>query len=128
MTEINRPDVVAELSALYMEYEKALVTNDIATMTQMFWDSPHVIRFGVGENLYGRDEVEAFRKSRPAVNLDRKVVKMTVVTLGEDTGSVTVEFQRVIDGSPRQGRQSQFWKKLPEGWRIVSAHVSYLPD
>lgn len=128
MTEINRPAVVAELSALYMQYEKALVTNDIATMTQLFWDSPHAIRFGVGENLYGQEEIEAFRKSRPPINLDRKVIKMTVVTLGEDTGSVTVEFQRVIDGSPRQGRQSQFWRKFPEGWRILSAHVSYLPD
>ncbi len=127
MTEINRPEVVAELSELYRQYEQALITNDVVTLTHLFWDSPHVIRFGVGENLYGRDEVEAFRRSRPAVNLDRQILKMTVVTLGTDTGSVTIEFQRVLKGQPRQGRQSQFWKKLPEGWRIVSAHVSYLP-
>lgn len=127
MTEINRPDVVAELTELYHQYEKALVSNDVATMTHLFWDSPHVIRFGVGENLYGRDQIEAFRQNRPTVDLDRQILKMQVVTFGEDTGSVTIEFRRVIGGTPRLGRQSQFWKKLPEGWRIVSAHVSLLP-
>ena len=127
MTEINRPAVVAELSELYRQYEQALVTNNVATLTHLFWDSPHVIRFGVDENLYGRDEVAAFRNSRPTVNLARQILNMTVVTFGEDTGSVTIEFQRVVNGQTRQGRQSQFWKKLPEGWRIVSAHVSYLP-
>jgi hypothetical protein len=30
-------------------------------------------------------------------------------------------------GVERHGRQTQFWIRFPEGWKIVSAHVSLLP-
>ncbi len=127
MTQINNPALVAELTELYMQYEQALVTNDLETMDRLFWHSPAVIRFGATENLYGIEEIRAFRQNRPPVNLERQITKLKVVTFGEDTASATVEFRRVMDGVERQGRQSQMWRKFPEGWRIVSAHVSFLP-
>jgi hypothetical protein len=121
---INDPEVHAELTALYPLYEKALVENDVATLTSMFWSSPYATRFGVGENLYGVDEIEAFRRSRPSVGLAREVVRLEIVTFGRDYGSVTLEFAR---GTTR-GRQTQVWVRLTEGWRIVAAHVSLLPS
>jgi len=124
--EINDPAVVAELAELYPLYEEALVTNDVATLTRMFWSSPYAIRLGAGENLYGIDEIEAFRKSRPAVNLARRMIRLEIVTFGKDFGSVTLEFERSGPGGVTRGRQSQVWVRLPEGWRIVSAHVSVL--
>ena len=54
---INDPETLAELEALYPRYETALVTNDVDTLTRMFWASPHAMRFGVTENLYGIDEI-----------------------------------------------------------------------
>ena len=124
--EINDPEVVAELRALYPLYEAALVSNDVETLTKMFWASPHAIRFGAGENLYGVDEIEAFRKSRPAANLARRVVRLEIVSFGKDFGSITLEFERDTSAGLVRGRQSQVWVRLDEGWRIVSAHVSML--
>jgi hypothetical protein len=125
--KINAPEVVAELQALYPKYEAALMSNDAETLTKMFWASPQAMRFGITENLYGIDEIEAFRKARPAVNLPRTVRRLDIVAFGNDFGSVTLEFERVVNGRTISGRQSQVWVRFPEGWRIVSAHVSNLP-
>ena len=127
MPEINDRTLVTELTALYMEYEQALCSNDIETMDRLFWDSPEVIRLGATENLYGIEEIRAFRQGRPTVNLERKILKLKVVTFDQDTASVVLEFKRVINDIPRYGRQSQLWRKFPEGWKIVFAHVSFLP-
>ena len=123
---INDPDIVAELQSLYPRYEVALMANDAETLTRMFWASPHTMRFGVTENLYGIDEIEAFRKGRSPVNLERTVKRLEIVTFGRDFGSVTLEFERTVNGKLISGRQSQVWVRFPEGWRIVSAHVSVL--
>ena len=125
---INDAATVAELRILYPKYEEALVTNDVETLTAMFWASPHVMRFGVTENLYGIEELEAFRKSRPATNLARRLLRLDIVTFGQNFGSVTLEFERETNDKITRGRQSQTWVRLPEGWRIVAAHVSLLPD
>ncbi|HWF39958.1 MAG TPA: oxalurate catabolism protein HpxZ [Candidatus Acidoferrales bacterium] len=125
---INDPETLAELQALYPKYETALVTNDVDTLTRMFWASPHVMRFGVTENLYGIDEIEAFRKGRSPANLERTMRRLDIVTFGKDYGSVTLEFERSVNGKTTQGRQSQVWVRFPEGWRIVAAHVSVLPS
>jgi hypothetical protein len=125
---INDPATVAELAVLYPLYENALVTNDVATLTAMFWVSPHVMRFGVTENLYGTDELEAFRRSRPSIGLARTVKRLDIVAFGTDCGSITLEFERIApDGRLIRGRQSQVWVRMEEGWRIVAAHVSLLP-
>jgi hypothetical protein len=124
---VNLPHVVAELRQLYPLYEQALVTNDVPTLVEMFWPSPLVMRFGVTENLYGTDQLEAFRASRPAANLARTVTRLDIVAFGSDTGSITLEFQRTTPQGLVRGRQSQLWIRFPQGWRIASAHVSLLP-
>jgi Protein of unknown function (DUF3225) len=125
--EINLPEVVAELSELYPRYEQALVTNDVPTLVAMFWASPHVMRFGVTENLYGLEELEAFRQGRPSVNLARRITRQQIVSFGQDLASITIEFERDTLTGTTHGRQSQVWVRLSDGWRIVSAHVSLLP-
>jgi hypothetical protein len=125
---INDAKTVAELQDLYPLYEKALVDNDVDTLTKMFWAAPQVMRFGVTENLYGIEELEAFRKGRSPVGLARVVKRLDIVTFGEDVGSITLEFERNgVDGKVIRGRQSQMWVRMPEGWRIVAAHVSLMP-
>ena len=124
---INDPEIVAELQALYPRYETALVTNDADALIEMFWASPHAMRFGVAENLYGIDEIAEFRKGRPAVNLARTIRRLDIATFGRDYGSITLEFERVLGARTVRGRQSQVWVRFAEGWRIVSAHVSVLP-
>jgi len=126
--QINDPEVLAELHELYPRYEAALMANDADTLTQMFWASPHVSRFGVTENLYGIAEIVAFRKGRSPANLARTVRRLDIVTFGRDYGSVTLEFERTVEGRTVRGRQSQVWVRFPEGWRIVAAHVSILQE
>ena len=124
---INDPDTVVELRELYPRYEHALVTNDVDTLMNMFWTSPYVARFGPSESLYGIGEIEAFRKGRSPVNLARTITRLEIVAFGKDFASITVAFEREIGGQVTRGRQSQTWVRLPEGWRIVFAHVSLLP-
>lgn len=125
---INDPEVVEELRALYPRYEQALVANDVETLVSMFWSGPQVMRFGATENLYGPEELEAFRMGRPAANLARRITRLDIVSFGRDFASTTLEFERTANGSTVRGRQSQVWVRMPEGWRIVQAHVSLLPS
>jgi ketosteroid isomerase-like protein len=123
----SQNDLIAELTQLYQIYETALCSNDLATLDALFWESAEVVRFGATENLYGIDEIRQFRQDRPTQDLAREISHLTVVPFGEDTAAITLEFRRTIKGVVRSGRQSQFWRKFPQGWRIVSAHVSLLP-
>jgi hypothetical protein len=123
---VNDPAVVREIEELYPRYERALVENDVAVLNEMFWRSPAAMRFGVGENLYGIDEIDEFRRQRPGAGLQRRVIRTDVVTFGKDYASVTLEFERRVQGRPVYGRQSQVWVKFEHGWRIVAAHVSLL--
>jgi hypothetical protein len=124
---INDPEVLAELKALYPRYERALVTNDVATLTELFWSGPQVMRFGASENLYGPEEIEAFRKNRPPVNLARSIQRLDIVSFGRDFATITLEFTRLSGTGTVHGRQSQVWVRFEQGWRIVQAHVSTLP-
>lgn len=124
---VNDPAVIAELEALYPQYEQALVTNDVDKLVAMFWAGPQVMRFGATENLYGPEELEAFRKARPSANLARTVKRLNIVSFGRDFASITLEFERAAAAGMVRGRQSQVWVRMPEGWRIVQAHVSLLP-
>ncbi len=128
MSLVNDPAVVAELVALHNEYEAALMSNDVEKLTQFFWDSPLALRFGVHENLYGAGEIEAFRKGRSPVGLNRDILNVRIVTFGDDCGVGTLEFRRNQTAGVPKGRQTQVWRKFPEGWRIVSAHVSLMSE
>lgn len=122
--EINLPSVVAEVSAQFARYEKALTGNDVAVLDELFWNSPHTLRYGATENLYGYDQIAAFRSGRPAQGLRREVLKTVITTYGHDFATANIEFRRA--GSDRTGRQSQTWMRTPQGWRVVAAHVSLL--
>jgi hypothetical protein len=123
---VNDAATVAELRGLHERYERALVTNDVSTLTAMFWASPLAIRMGAGENLYGEAEIEAFRKARPAAGLARREVRLEIRAFGTEFGSVTLEFERDGAGGVVRGRQTQVWVRFAEGWRIVQAHVSVM--
>lgn len=120
--DINRSDVLAEVTAVFERYEHALVTNQVEVLDELFWDSGFTVRFGVGENLYGIDAIRAFRRARPATGLARTLQHTLITTYGSDFATAMTEFRR--DGSSRTGRQSQTWVRLPQGWRVVAAHVS----
>ena len=122
--DINLPDIVAEVTAAFERYEIALVSNDVETLDSLFWNSPHTLRYGAGENLYGYDAIREFRASRSPQGLARQVLRTAITTYGKDFATTNIEFKR--EGSDRIGRQSQTWMRTPAGWRVVSAHVSLM--
>ena len=125
--DINIPEVVAEVTAAFYRYEKALNTNDVAVLDELFWESPHTLRYGIGEQLYGHDQIAGFRAGRdPGSVVNRDLLKLRVVTYGRDFGTANCEFRR--HGVNRLGRQSHTWMRTPDGWRIVAAHVSLLGE
>ena len=122
MIIINDPTVLAEVSVAFDAYEVALMTNDIEAMDALFWHSPSTVRYGAGDTQYGIDEIREFRKTRAGGSPQRKVIRRSVATFGSHFAATNIEFMR--EDSPAIGRQSQTWTKFPEGWRVVSAHVS----
>ena len=124
--EINLPDVVAEVSAQFERYEKALTTNDVATLTALFRTAPQTVRYGIGENLYGADEIAAFRNARPNIDLARTIMRTAISTYGRDCATASTLFHRASMGDRRIGRQMQTWIRFPDGWFIVAAHVSII--
>jgi hypothetical protein len=123
--EVNDPQALAELTAAFEAYECALVDNDIAALNRMFWDSPLTLRYGTRahELLRSHAEIAEFRLTRGAVDQRRTLRNTRIVTFGSDFGVANTEFSPI--GSDKIGRQSQTWVRTAEGWRIVSAHVSF---
>ena len=119
---INDLDVVAEVRQAVDAYEVALMANDLMALDAFFWVSPHTVRYGVAENLYGFDEIAAFRVGRVGGSPPRERVRTEIVAIGPDAAVANVEFTRT--GTGRNGRQTQTWVRTSEGWRVVSAHVS----
>jgi hypothetical protein len=119
---INDPEIEAEVQAVVLRYEAALTGNDLAVLDELFWKSPHTVRYGATECLYGYDEIAAFRKSRSTIGLDRVIQRLEITSFGKNFAIANLEFRR--PGDSRIGRQSQTWVRFDECWRVVSAHVS----
>ncbi len=122
---VNDPEVLAEVTALFARYEAALVGNDVAALDALFWQDARVIRYGIAENLHGAAEILAFRRVRPATGLARDLERTVITTFGRDFATASTLFRRTTSPG-RVGRQMQTWARLPEGWRIVAAHVSVI--
>ena len=121
---LNDPIVLAEVTAAVDAYETALMDNDIEALDGAFWNSPHTVRLGVAENLYGFDEIAAFRIGRAGGSPPRTRLRTEITTFGSDFAIANVEFRR--DGAGKIGRQSQTWIRTAEGWKVASAHLSLM--
>lgn len=122
--EINHPQTLAEVTREFNRYQQAIIDNDVAVLNELFWNNTLTLRYGIGENLYGHAAIAAFRGARDPASAVREVGKTIVTSYGRDAATTNCEFTR----GKRKGRQSQSWIRMPEGWRIVAAHVSYLVE
>ena len=123
--EINHPATLAEVTAAFAAYEAALVGNDVAALDALFWDDARVIRYGIAENLHGAAEIRAFRQARSPSGLARQLSRTTITTFGRDMATASTLFHRA-SAPGKVGRQMQTWARLPQGWRVVAAHVSMI--
>ena len=125
--DINLPDVRAEVQAAFDDYERALITNDVAGLDALFWDDANTIRYGGGENLYGIEAIRAFRSARSPIGLERSLEGTVITTYGNDMATAATLFRR-SSAPGRIGRQMQTWMRTPAGWKVVAAHVSLIDD
>ena len=126
--EVDLPDVLTEVTAQFARYEKALVSNDVAVLDELFRDDKRSLRYGVGENLYGYDAIRSFRAARSPIGLGRSTDKTVITTYGRDTAVASTLFYRDAWAGSKVGRQMQTWIRFPEGWKIVAAHVSIIDE
>ena len=125
--DIDLPEVLAEVTEQFARYEKALVSNEVAVLGELFRADPRTLRYGIGENLYGHDAITAFRAARSPVGLMRTTAKTVITSYGRDTAVASTLFYR--ESAPgKVGRQMQTWVRFAEGWRIVAAHVSVIDE
>jgi hypothetical protein len=125
MMDINLPDVKAEVEAAFAKYEAALMSNDVDALQSLFWNSNLTIRYGIGENLYGYQEIGAFRAARSPLGLERTTSRTVITTFGRDYATASTLFHRQT-ARGKVGRQMQTWARTPDGWRVVAAHVSVI--
>ncbi|MDR4306025.1 oxalurate catabolism protein HpxZ [Chelatococcus sambhunathii] len=125
--EVDIPDVKAEVEQVFAAYEAALTGNDVATLEALFRDDPRTLRYGATENLYGMEEIRAFRRGRSPKGLERALERTQITTYGRDMAVANTLFRR--EGAPgKVGRQSQTWVRFPDGWKVVAAHVSVIDE
>ena len=125
--DVDLPEVLTEVTEQFARYEKALVSNDVAVLDELFRDDARTLRYGIGENLYGYDAITAFRAARSPAGLMRKTAQTVITSYGRDTAIASTLFYR--DSAPgRVGRQMQTWVRFAEGWKIVAAHVSIIDE
>ena len=120
--EINRPDAVRDVAAAFERYERAINSNDVAVLNELFWNAPQTVRYGTGEELYGHEAIAGFRAARDASDVKRELLRVEITAFGSDVATASCEYRRLKSG--RRGRQMQTWVRFAVGWRIVAAHVS----
>jgi hypothetical protein len=123
--DINLPDVLAEVTEAFARYEAALTSNDVEALNALFWTGAPTIRYGIAENLYGPGEIAAFRAARSPAGLARSLSRTQITTYGRDMAVAAALFHRA-SAQGKIGRQMQTWVRMPEGWRVVAAHVSLI--
>jgi ketosteroid isomerase-like protein len=127
MMEIDLPEIVAEVKAAFERYERAVVSNDVDTLDELFHDDSRTIRYGATENLYGYDEIKKFRAARSPVGLARTLSRTVITTYGRDHAVASTLFRRAT-APGKIGRQTQTWVRCPDGWRVVVGHVSVIDE
>ncbi|SHN30985.1 Protein of unknown function [Pseudomonas asturiensis] len=120
--DINLPHVVAAVTDAFVDYERALLANELTTLDDYFWNAEHTVRYGVAENLHGADAIALYRRHCQPVGPGRQLLRTVVSTFGEDFATVSTEFHDGV--TQRLGRQMQTWVRFEGAWKVVAAHVS----
>jgi ketosteroid isomerase-like protein len=125
--DIDKPDIVAEVTAAFQAYERALAANDVAALDGFFLEAPTTVYLGTAENLYGAEEIAQFRAGRNPAGLERTLERTVVTAYGDDLAVVATLFRRAR-APGKVGRELQTWLRTAVGWRIVAAHKSVIDD
>ena len=118
------PQALAEVTALFEAYEAAFMRHDVEALNAFFWNDPAATRYGIADRQHGHAEIAAFRAASAAPDFERRLLDTRITTFGPDFAVALTQFVR--SDTLKRGFQSQTWVRLPDGWRIVAAHVSMI--
>ncbi len=121
--ELDIPEVLAEVRAVFDRYEAALLANETAVLDEIFWADPRTVRFGTTEILFGHDAIRAFRAT-VASYAQRVQEQVQITSFGRDFAATHLVYRRVQSGAI--GRETKIMARFADGWHVVSAHVSIL--
>jgi hypothetical protein len=121
---IDEPAVLAEVHDAFARYERALVANDREALVDFFFAADTTVRYGIDDAQHGHGELAEFRRTQAIATPPRSLRRTVITTFGTDFAVTNTEF--VPEGSDVVGRQSQTWVRTDQGWKVVSAHVSWL--
>ncbi len=129
--EVNIPEVLAEVTAIFEAYEAAFVADDTDELARLFWSDARVVRYGIADMQHGPEELAAFRvafsAAFPAFDLARDLDRTVITTFGRDFATASTLFRRA-SAPGLVGRQMQTWVRFADGWKVVAAHVSLVAD
>ncbi len=125
--EVNIPEVVAEVTAIFEAYEAGFVANDTDELARLFWQDARVVRYGIADMQHGPEELAAFRRDFVAVDLPRDLDRTVITTFGRDVATAATLFRRA-SAPGKVGRQMQTWVRFADGWKVAAAHVSIIDE
>ena len=125
--DVNLPEVLAEVRAMFEAYEAAFVANDTDELARLFWQDARVVRYGIADMQHGPEELAAFRAGFLPVDLARDLNRTVITTFGRDFATASTLFRRA-SAPGLVGRQMQTWVRFADGWKVAAAHVSIVAD
>jgi hypothetical protein len=123
--DINHSEIVQEVTRVFLDYEGALMRNDVQALNEFFWDHGAVTRYGIADKQLGHSALVAYRKTVPPPDFKRSLHDVRITAFGPDVAVAMCEFKRT--DTTLHGFQTQTWVRMARGWKIVSAHVSMVP-
>ena len=108
--DINHTEVVSEVTAIFLDYESALMANDVEALNNFFWDSTATTRYGIADKQLGHAALVAYRKGVPAPDFTRTLHDVRITAFGPDMAIAMCEFKR--SDTALHGFQTQTWVRL----------------
>jgi len=130
------PESAEEIKNLIAKYAKSVGDADTELASQIWWDSAeasfiHPLGHEHGfeqikQNVYTRLMGGTFSERKLSVH-DVAVQVLGDAAVAEFDWTFTAKLRK--DGSPvtTHGRETQVYRKMPDGWRLVHVHYSAMP-
>jgi Xaa-Pro aminopeptidase len=133
---LESKDASDEIKSLIVKYARSVSDADTDLATQVWWDSPEASFIHPLGHEHGFEQIkeDVYKKLMGGMFSERKLSAhdIAVQVLGD---AAVAEFYWDFaaklrkDGSPvtTHGRETQVYRKMADGWRLVHVHYSAMP-
>jgi Asp-tRNA(Asn)/Glu-tRNA(Gln) amidotransferase A subunit family amidase len=104
----------------FLDYERALMANDLEALDRLFAPGPDTLRGDAGGILVGHDAISGFRQGRGGAP-KREIESIHVRPIAPDVAIIVAVTVPLTGG---HGQQTQLWRRIAGAWAVEVAHVS----